>query len=68
MNQADLHAAGCGEELAQLCGRLEAEGRTDECLQALRRHRAELVVAMHEAQRPIDVCDWIIRDLETKSA
>lgn len=68
MNQTDLCDAGCGEELAALCDRLESSGHTDECLRLLRRHRAELVVALHEAQRPIDVCDWIIRNLEKKSA
>lgn len=68
MDEADLRDAGCAAELAKRCGELEAAGRTDECLQLLRRHRAELVVALHEAQRPIDVCDWIIHTLQKRSA
>jgi hypothetical protein len=27
-----------------------------------------LVEAMHEAQRPIDVCDWVIREVEMQHA
>lgn len=63
-----LAAAGCSE---QLIGRLErriATGDTEGCLRLLRAHRCELVEAMHEAQRPIDVCDWIIREVETQHA
>ncbi|MDO4405162.1 MAG: hypothetical protein Q4C09_09010 [Atopobiaceae bacterium] len=63
-----LAAAGCGE---QLIGHLEqriAAGDTEGCLRLLRAHRCDLVEAMHEAQRPIDVCDWIIREVETQNA
>lgn len=43
---------------------LEQRGEVDACVLMLRCHRSELVDALHEAQRPIDVLDWAIHDLE----
>ena len=63
MDNEVLQAAGCTEELVRRCQALEAQGKSDECLKLLQYHRAELLVALHEAQRPIDVCDWIINGL-----
>jgi len=42
----------------------ERRGEVDACMRMLRCHRSELVDALHEAQRPIDVLDWAIYDLE----
>ena len=46
----------------------EQQGRTDDCLRMLRSRRCELVDALHEAQRPIDVIDWAIHDLRRAHA
>lgn len=59
-----LRDAGCAGELIDRYRVLEKAGDTKACLDLLRRHRCELVIALHEAQKPIDVCDWIIRGLE----
>lgn len=64
---ACLADAGCTDELAQRFHELEERGDVEACLRLLRCHRCQLVQAMHEAQRPIDVCDWLIRDLKTRS-
>ncbi len=62
--ESGLRDAGCAGELIEQYRALEGAGNTKACLDLLRRHRCELVCALHEAQRPIDVCDWIIRGLE----
>ena len=59
-----LEATGFSSHQAQRYERCKREGRTDECVRMLRRRRCELVDALHEAQRPIDVIDWAIADLE----
>ena len=67
MGQIDarcLADAGCDTTLIARLERQLAEGDEAACLQLLRAHRCDLVAAMHEAQRPIDVCDWIIREVE----
>ena len=63
-----LRDAGGDAAFIARCRAREAEGDTDTCLKLLRLHRCELVCALHEAQRPIDVCDWIIHDLEATNA
>ncbi|MDO4536843.1 MAG: hypothetical protein Q4B54_01685 [Coriobacteriales bacterium] len=59
-----LSDAGCAAELVERYGEFEKAGDTRACLALLRKHRCELVCSLHEAQRPIDVCDWMIRNLE----
>jgi hypothetical protein len=65
ISATSLAAAGCDDGLANLLEAHAAVGDEASCLRLLRAHRCELVEAMHEAQRPIDVCDWIIREVET---
>lgn len=65
--QALLEETGFGQEQAERYLLFEAEGRTDDCVRMLRCRRCELVDALHEAQRPIDVLDWAIRDLEQRA-
>lgn len=62
--QSCLRDAGCSDVFIERYLAREAAGDTQTCLQLLKLHRCELVCALHEAQRPIDVCDWIIKDLE----
>lgn len=64
--ESGLLDAGCASAFIEQYRVAEAAGDTQACLDLLRRHRCELVCALHEAQRPIDVCDWIIRGLERK--
>lgn len=59
-----LADAGCDARLIEQCEQQLEQGNSDACLRMLRAHRCDLVVAMHEAQKPIDVCDWIIREVE----
>ena len=56
--------AGCDTELAARITQLQEGGNTEACIRLLRCHRCDLVEAMHKAQRPIDVCDWIIYALQ----
>lgn len=58
-----LTATGFSPEQTKRYLALEGQGRTDACVRMLRSRRCELVDALHEAQRPIDVLDWAIRDL-----
>ena len=63
-----LMDAGCDNALAKRCAAMLDAGDASGCLQLLRAHRCDLVAAMHEAQRPIDVCDWIINEVEANHA
>ena len=65
---SNLMDAGCDAELAGRCERALSAGEFEACLRLLHAHRCDLVEAMHEAQRPIDVCDWIIREVEKNHA
>ena len=62
--EESLVNAGCDTTLAARLTRLREAGDTEGCVHLLRCHRSGLVEAMHEAQRPIDVCDWIIYTLQ----
>lgn len=63
-----LRDAGCDATLIERCERHLEAGDIEACLRVLRAHRCDLVEAMHEAQRPIDVCDWVIREVEMQHA
>ena len=63
ITEALLHETGFNELQSERYLSLEAQRRTEECLRMLRCRRCELVEALHEAQRPIDVIDWAIYDL-----
>ncbi len=62
--RAGLYDAGCAADLVERYAAFEEAGDIEGCLALLRSHRLELICAMHEAQRPVDVCDWVIRNLE----
>lgn len=59
-----LRDAGCSDVFIESYLACATQGDDETCLQLLKLHRCELVCALHEAQRPIDVVDWIIHDLE----
>ena len=62
--QALLEQTGFAEGQIARYRQLEEQGRTAECIRLLRCRRCELVDALHEAQRPIDLIDWAIYELE----
>lgn len=62
-----LTATGFSPEQVERYLALEGQGRTDACVRMLRSRRCELVEALHEAQRPIDVLDWAIHDLTRRA-
>lgn len=64
----DLRDAGCDAALAERLAALVTADDRDGALRLLRCHRCQLVNALHEAQRPIDVCDWLIHRLEKQVA
>ena len=68
IDTASLEAASCDNELIMRLERQAKKGNSEACLQLLRAHRCDLVEAMHEAQKPIDVCDWIIQEVEANHA
>ena len=68
IDTSSLIAASCNNELIERLERQAEKGNSEACLQLLRSHRCDLVEAMHEAQKPIDVCDWIIREVEASHA
>lgn len=64
VTQELLMETGFTKSQAQRYFELEAKGRREECVRMLRCKRCELVDALHEAQRPIDVIDWALYGLE----
>ncbi|MBR3327539.1 MAG: hypothetical protein IKG22_09500 [Atopobiaceae bacterium] len=65
--QQALVAAGCTNDLIARYETLVGAGKHEESLQLLRCERCRLVEAMHEAQRPIDVMDWVIANVTSQS-
>ena len=62
--QQMLVASGFGPQQTERYLAFERAGRRDECLRMLRCHRCTLVEALHDAQRPIDVVDYAIHELQ----
>lgn len=59
-----LEATGFTTVQARRYLSLREQGRREDCVRMLRCRRCELVDALHEAQRPIDVIDWAIYELQ----
>ncbi len=62
--QQMLRSAGFTDPQQKRYLTLQERGETDACVRMLRRRRCELVDALHEAQRPIDIVDWELYRLE----
>ena len=60
----ELTDAGCGQSVIDRFLELEAQGKKSDCLSLLARHRCRLVCQMHAAQKPLDVLDYLIRELK----
>ena len=65
--QEMMNAVGFSEAQRRRYLLLEEQGRRDDCVRMLRCRRSELVDALHEAQRPIDVVDYVICELGRSS-
>ena len=61
--QEMLKTVGFSEAQRKRYLALEEQGRKDDCVRMLRCRRCELVDALHEAQRPIDVVDYALYEL-----
>lgn len=59
-----LLAAGCPAEQAEEIRRLCEEGETRPALFRLKRHRCELMDALHERQEQVDRLDLLLREIE----
>ncbi|MCF0110630.1 MAG: hypothetical protein HUJ58_01925 [Erysipelotrichaceae bacterium] len=59
-----LKDAGCDEEFIEKFKQLQKEDRVEELRQMLNCHKAELVYKMHELQKPIDICDYLLYSLK----
>lgn len=61
------HEIGMDTQTRDRFEALDAKGDSSGCLRLLMLRRAELLDALHEAQRPIDMVDAAIRDLKTQT-
>lgn len=59
-----LKDAGCDDAFIKEFQQLQKEDRVDELRQMLNCHRAQLVYKMHELQKPIDICDYLLYSLK----
>ena len=59
-----LRDAGCDEGTSEAIRRLCESRRVDDAVRALRRHRCDLMDALHESQARVDCLDYLIRRME----
>ena len=59
-----LRDAGCGDADIQTFLALQASGKSEEAIRLLSRHRCRLLCRMHEAQKPVDILDYLICTLK----
>ena len=62
----NLKDAGCGAKMTELFLKLEAEGRTQEQLEMLDRHRQKLLDKIHADEKKIDRLDYLAYRLRTE--
>lgn len=60
----NLFDAGCGSTLAEECTRQILNGNTQSALNALGKHRKELLDEVHANQKRIDCLDFLIYKIE----
>lgn len=63
-NMAD---AGCGAETTRLCLSLAESGQWEKLCRELKKHRVELLDALHESERRIDCLDYLLYELNRKN-
>ncbi|MCF0115128.1 MAG: hypothetical protein HUJ56_07230 [Erysipelotrichaceae bacterium] len=59
-----LKDAGCDDTFIETFKKLQQEDRVEELRQMLNCHRNQLVCKMHELQKPIDICDYLLYSLK----
>lgn len=64
----NLNDAGCDRRTKEMFLQLLARGRTEEQLRLLRRHRNDLLAAVHDNQKKIDCLDYLAFRLERESS
>ena len=62
-----LEDANCAEDTIQKFLHLRKAGQKEEALRTLACHRCHLVCAMHDAQKPVDVLDYLIYQLKKEN-
>lgn len=61
-----LADAGCTQSQIDAYEQLRAHGDMEGCMRLLRQQRSVLVRQVHEAQRPLDVLDYIMYHMQRK--
>lgn len=64
----NLNDAGCDCRTKEMFLQLLAQGNTEEQLRLLRRHRIDLLAAVHDNQKKIDCLDYLAFRLERESS
>ena len=59
-----LADAGCDAETIGTVRRLYDSGQVNDAVRVLRRHRCELMDALHESQEKVDRLDYLLYELE----
>ncbi len=62
----NLRDAGCNTETTNQCMDIVKEGRSDDILPVLLRHREFLLDSLHARQKQIDCLDFLIYKLKNK--
>ena len=63
----NLTDAGCDAELAERFLSLVGQGREEEALDLLARHRKALLERCHEAEKKIDCLDYLVYQIEKRA-
>lgn len=61
-----LRDAGCDDVMSEAVRRLCESHQVGDAVRALRRHRCDLMDALHESQRRVDRLDYLIRHMEER--
>lgn len=60
----NLKDAGCSRETVEQFMRLEEEGRTEEQIMLLSRHRSKLLDRIHKEEKRIDCLDYLVYQIQ----
>lgn len=59
----NMKDADCGEKTIKKVCRLYAQGRIEDAVKVLRRHRCSLMEQLHESQGKVDCLDFLVRQM-----
>ncbi len=60
----NLREAGCSEETIQCCMECLDDGRKEELLKRLEKHRSGLLKKVHEGEKQIDCLDYLVYQID----